>query len=171
MTAPAASPAEAARPQDPTQSAAHAERLWADLLARLTLALQASQQPQARDTLRACGIRRPGTAVLNLLRERDMAGRMALAAGVRLAPRMLHRRVGELARPAPFAGHLADLADAYAGLCSQLKAHASPELFDWLCARQRMHRQQADVIAAAMGSTPSAPAWPPPGPPAHCPPT
>jgi hypothetical protein len=160
-------------PCSPQAAPAQAERLWADLLARLTLALQASTLPQARDTLRACGVRRPGTAALNLMRERDAAERMALQAGVRLPPPVLHRRIGELARPAPLEGHLGDLADAYAGLCAHLQGRVDPALFDWLCARHRMHRQQAEVMASAspVALPRPAPASPRPGPPAPCPPT
>jgi thymidylate synthase ThyX len=128
-------------------------RLWNDLLARLALAQQASLQPQAWQLLRSLGVRRPGTTTLNLLRERAAAERMAVVAGLRLQPRELHLRIGELAYPAPLPRHLQALADAYQRLAEHPSASARPDLLLWMCERQRMHRQQLAGFMDGAGCT------------------
>ncbi len=137
MTRPVAShPVEAPPPQ--------VCAAWTDLLARLLLAAVACRQAQTRRQLQAFGVRRTGTAGVNLAREQATAQRMAATAGVQVPALTLQRRVGELARPGPLAWHLRGLATAYQQL---LDTPALPmPLSAWLQGRCRVHLAQAEAM-------------------------
>jgi hypothetical protein len=125
--------------------------LWTDLVARLSLAAQASRQTPARQQLHALGLRRVATAATLLKREEAMARRMAASAGAPIEPARLRRRILELAQPATLAWHLDGLTQTYRRIQIDPATPPAGPLHEWLAGRLRVHLAQADALAAIGG--------------------
>jgi hypothetical protein len=141
----ASTPVAAASP-DAAADRAALQALWVELLARLSHAAQECARPAAVQRLRVHGVRRTGTAALQLAREYADALRMAAIAGVSPADDEVLRRTRDLALRDDFGLDLRELVATYEALLLAQAPRRGTQLHRWLSGRCRVHAAQAEAI-------------------------
>ena len=125
------------------------QALWVELLARLSHAAQECARPAAVQRLRVFGVRRTGTAALQLAREYADALRMATAAGCAPPADEVARRARELVLRDDLSRDLHELAATYEQLLIAQAPRRGTQLHRWLSGRCRVHAAQAEAISRA----------------------
>ena len=141
-----ATPVVAAVSSDAAAERAALQALWIELLARLCHAAQDCARPAAVQRLRVIGVRRTGTAALQLAREYADAQRMAAVAGFAPSQEDVSHRMRELDLSDDFGRDLRELAASYEALLAAQAPRRGTQLHRWLSGRCRVHAAQAEVI-------------------------
>ena len=135
------------RRNDLVQADAGVREVWIELVARLTHTHHECGRTDAVMRLKRYGVRRTGTAAVNLRRELAQAVQIARSTGLELDAEDIQRRCRGLSSSDDLDQDFRGLAQAYLQLLQVLHPPAGSPLQRWLQGRARLHAVQADAVS------------------------